>query len=218
MIADVVFGGFLMLHFYHHALSPYSRKVFFLLEEARRPFDLRVVALERGEQRQAGYLALNPQGRVPSISDGDVHLSESNAILRYLTRRFELHSLYPDGLKEQAEIDMWWEFCVNHINRPLIDLAWHGFMIKKYGGQPDLAVIQKAEKNLKRDLPVLERHLLGRNYISGHDLSLADINLMPFAAYAKDVVRLDEYPSFAAWIRRVGSRPSWGTVVAYSGT
>ena len=206
-----------MLHFYHHPQSPYSRKVFLLLEEAQRPFDLRVVALERGEHRQGGYLAMNPQGRVPAVVDGDVQVSESNAILRYLTRRFELHNLYPAGLKEQAEIDMWWEFCSNHINRPLLDLAWHGFMVKKYGGQSDLAVIEKAEKNLKRDLPVLERHLLGRNYISGHDMTLADINLMPFAVYAKDVVRQDDYPAFGAWIQRVGSRPSWRTVVAYSG-
>ena len=206
-----------MLHFYHHPQSPYSRKVFFLLEEAHHPFDLKVVALERKENRLSGYLSVNPQGRVPAIVDGDVTLSESNAILRYLTRRLDLYQLYPSGLKEQAETDMWWEFCSNHINRSLLDLAWHRLMIKKYGGQPDLSVILKAEKNLKRDLPVLERHLSGRNYMSGPDLSLADINIMPFAAYAKDVIRLDDYPAFAAWIDRVGRRTAWQTVVTYSG-
>jgi glutathione S-transferase len=206
-----------MLHFFHHPHSPFSRKVFFLLEESGRPFDLRTVALEKREQRSSDYLAVNPSGRVPTIQDGDFNLSESNAILRYLVRRYELHQFYPLGLREQATIDMWWEFCSNHINRPMMDLAWHKLLIQKYGGKPDAAVIAKAEANLARDLPVLERHLLGRHYLVGSELSLADINLMPFAAYAKDLLRLDAFPAFQAWTKLVSTRQAWRNVVAYSG-
>jgi len=206
-----------MLHFFHHPHSPYSRKVFFLLEESKVAFDLQMVALERKEQKSDAYLSVNPSGRVPAIRDGEFTLGESNAILRYLVRRFELHGFYPLGLREQAMIDMWWEFCSSHINRPLMDLAWNKLMAAKYGGRPDHAVIAKAEKNLERDLPVLERHLLGRNYIVGSELSLADINLMPFAAYAKDVLRINEYPAFEAWTKRVSARSAWKTVERYSG-
>jgi glutathione S-transferase len=206
-----------MLHFFHHPLSPFSRKVFFLLEEAGRPFDLRTVALETRQHRTPDYLAVNPSGRVPTISDGEFNLSESNAILRYLVRRFELHRVYPVGLQEQATVDMWWEFCSNHINRPMMDLAWHKLLVQKYGGKSDAAIIAKAESSLARDLPVLERHLLGRHYLVGHDLTLADINLMPFAAYAKDLLKSDEFPAFQAWTRLVGSRQAWRNVVAYSG-
>jgi len=206
-----------MLHFFHHPQSPYSRKVFFLLEESKRPFDLHTVALEKKEQKKPDYLAINPSGRVPAIRDADFTLGESNAILRYLVRRFDLHKFYPSGLQEQAVVDMWWEYCGTHINRPFMDLAWHKLLIEKYGGKPDGAVIAKAEKNLERDLPVLDRHLLGRNYIAGAELSLADINLMPFAHYAKDIIRLDDFPAFRDWISRVGSRQAWKTVVAYSG-
>jgi glutathione S-transferase len=206
-----------MLHFFHHPQSPFSRKVLFLLEESGRPYDLRMVALEKREQRSADYLAMNPSGRVPTIQDGDFNLSESNAILRYLVRRYDLHQLYPSGLREQAMIDMWWEFCSNHINRPMMDLAWHKLMIQKYGGTPDSAVIAKAEANLARDLPVLERHLLGRHFLLGSELSLADINLMPFAAYAKDLFRVDAFPAFQAWTQLVSARQAWRNVVAYSG-
>jgi hypothetical protein len=68
-----------MIHFYHHPLSPYSRKVFFLLEESRLAYDLQVVSLERREQRAPEYLAVNPSGRVPAIRDGELPLGESNA-------------------------------------------------------------------------------------------------------------------------------------------
>ena len=206
-----------MLHFFHHPFSPYSRKVFFLLEEAGRPYDLRVVALEKKENRADEYLALNPSGRVPAIKDGEFTLAESNAILRYLARKYELYNLYPVALQEQALVDMWWDYCSNHINRPLMDLAWNKLMVTNYGGHPDDAVIAKAEKNLARDLPVLDRHLQGRNYLATSELSLADINLMPFASYAKDVVNMEKYPAFSAWIDRVGSRQAWRNVVAYSG-
>lgn len=206
-----------MLHFFHHPFSPYSRKVFFLLEEAGRPFDLRVVALEKKENRGEEFLAVNPSGRVPAIKDGEFALAESNAILRYITRKYELETLYPSGLKEQARVDMWWDYCSVHINRPLMDLAWNKLMVTKYGGQPDPAVIAKAERNLARDLPILEKQLQGQDYLVSSQLTLADINLMPFAFYAKDVISLGDYPAFAKWIERVGSRQAWRNVVAYSG-
>lgn len=206
-----------MLHFFHHPFSPYSRKVFFLLEEAGRPYDLRTVALERRENREEAYLAVNPSGRVPAIRDGEFNLSESNAILRYLVRKYHLHQLYPSDIQEQAKVDMWWDYCSNHINRPLMDLAWNKLMVTKYGGHPDQTAIAKAEKNLERDLPVLERQLQGRTYLVTAELSLADINLMPFAAYAKDVLSLEKYPAFTAWIDRMSQRQAWRNVVAYSG-
>jgi glutathione S-transferase len=206
-----------MLHFFHHPQSPYSRKIFFLLEEAGHPYDLRTVSLEKKEQKDSSYLVLNPAGRVPAIKDGDFALSESNAILRYLTRKYQLHQFYPTAVEEQAQVDMWWDFCSNHINRPLIDLAWNKIMAPLYGGKPDAAVIAKAEKNLERDLPVLEKQLQGRNYLLTANLSLADINLMPFAVYAKDVIRLDDFPAFKAWINRVEERQAWKNVVSYSG-
>lgn len=206
-----------MIHFFHHPLSPYSRKVFFLLEESRLAYDLQVVSLERREQRTPAYLAVNPSGRVPAIRDGEFSLGESNAILRYLVRRFRLDQFYPVGLQEQATLDMWWEFCSVHINRPLIDLAWNRHMAKKFGGQPDLNVITKAEKNLARDLPVLEQRLLGRNFLVGPELSLCDINLMPFASYARDVLPMRNFPAFDSWISRVSERSAWKTVSTYSG-
>lgn len=206
-----------MLHFFHHPHSPYSRKVFMLLEEAGHPFDLRTVSLEKREHRGAEYLAVNPSGRVPAIKDGDFHLAESNAILRYLVRKFALHGMYPAGLREQAEVDMWWEFCNNHINRPLMDLAWHKLLIQKYGGRPDQSVIDRAEINLRRDLPVLNERLRGRHYLCGSDLTLADINLLPFAASAKTLLPMDQFPYFNEWISLVSSRQSWRNVVAYSG-
>lgn len=206
-----------MLHFYHHPMSPYSKKVFFLLEESRQAYDLQVVALEKRDHRKASYLSMNPAGRVPSITDGDFALHESNAIIRYLTRKFALHDLYPQSLRDQAEVDMWWEFSTNHINKPLMDVVWHKSMAVQFGWKPDHAILGKAITNLERDMPVLENHLLGRHYLIGHDLTLADINLMPFVYGGLKLLGEDHFPAVRAWRDLVATRQAWHNVVAYGG-
>jgi len=203
-----------MLHFYPHPLSPYSQKIYFLLEESNTMFDLHVISLEKRENRRSAYAELNPAGRVPAIKDGDLALSESNAILRYLVRRLNFSDLYPVGLKDQAEVDLWWEYTSHHINKPLMDLIWHKTMVSDFGGRPDFHVIARAERELARDLPVLENHLQSRNYLATAFLTLADINLMPFAHNAYKVLPLDQWPSFKRWIDFVGQRQAWRNVVA----
>lgn len=206
-----------MFHFYHHPMSPYSQKIFFLLEEAGRPYDLQMIDLVKREHRSSVYTAINPTSRVPAIKDGDFTLFESNAIMRYVVRKFELHEFYPIGLKEQAEVDMWWEFCSHHINKPFMDLVWHKTMITQFGGKPDGAIIAKAERDLARDLPLLENHLTGRSHIVGASLTLADVNLIPFAYYGSRVIAADQWPSLQTWVNRVASRQAWKNVLAYSG-
>lgn len=206
-----------MIHFYHHPMSPYSQKIFFLFEELEETYDLQMIELEKKQQRSADYTSVSPAGRVPAIKDGDFCLSESNAIMHYLARKFERYDLMPLGLREQAEIEMWSEFCSHHINKPMMDIVWHRFLIAKFGGKPDHAVIAKAERLLARDLPVLEHRLLGRNYLCGPSLTLADINLMPFAHSAPMYLPMDQFPSFKRWRELVSERQAWRNVVAYSG-
>jgi glutathione S-transferase len=206
-----------MLHFYHHPMSPYSQKVFFLLEEAGKAYDLQMIALEKRDHRKPPYLSVNPAGRVPSIKDGDFIIHESNAIMRYIVRRFDLHAYYPCSLRDQAEVDMWWEFCSHHINKPLMDIVWHRVMAAQYGWRADPFIIHRAETSLEKDLPVLERHLEGRHFMVGGELSLADINLMPFVHHGLALLGDEKFPAVARWRDLVSTRQAWRNVAAYSG-
>lgn len=206
-----------MLHFYHHPMSPYSQKIFFFLEEAGKAYDLQMIALERKDHRKEPFLSVNPAGRVPAIKDGDFIVHESNAILRYLVRRFELHDFYPFSLHDQAEVDMWWEFCSHHINKPLMDVVWHRTMAKQYGWKPDPVILRKAEISLDRDLPMLEQHLQSRNFLVGASLTLADINLMPFVHHGLKLLGDEKFPSVTRWRELIGTRQAWRNVAAFSG-
>jgi glutathione S-transferase len=68
--------------------SPYAFAVFVALEEKQLPYQVKTVALQRGEQRAADYVARSLTGRVPMLRHGDFHLSESSAMVEYLEETF----------------------------------------------------------------------------------------------------------------------------------
>ena len=80
------------------------------LHEIGAPFDIRPLSFAGEEQRAPEYLAINPEGKVPTlIVDGDP-LTEVAAILYYLALRFPKAGLLPDGIAQQAQVISWMSF------------------------------------------------------------------------------------------------------------
>lgn len=79
----------------HHAPKTRSFSMLWMLEELGEPYELNVLDLSKGEHRTPEHLALNPLGKVPAISDGEVHLAERPAICTYLADRYSLGTLAP---------------------------------------------------------------------------------------------------------------------------
>jgi len=75
------------------------------------PHEIKVVDLSKGKHKAEDFLKVNPRGSVPSITDGDFSLGESNAILRYLfaTRDLPEH-LYPKDPEVRGHVDMWMDY------------------------------------------------------------------------------------------------------------
>ena len=72
-----------MIKFYY-SLAPNPMKVALMLEELGLPYELVAVDTRKGDQLEPAFLALNPNGRVPVIVDGETMIFDSNAILLYL--------------------------------------------------------------------------------------------------------------------------------------
>ena len=94
-----------MLTLYGYPRSSNALKVRFLLEELGLEYEHALVPVE--EPRPAAYLALNPIGKVPTLVDDGILLTESHAILRYLARREGRHDLYGPTPGEAAHVDEW---------------------------------------------------------------------------------------------------------------
>jgi glutathione S-transferase len=191
-------------------VSPFSTKVHYFLEEAGRPYKYTLIDLAKGEQSTEQFQRLNPLGAVPTIECNGFSMGESNAILRYLAQRFELDAFYPANLEDRAGVDQLMEFVSLHVNRYLLSLAWNLHWAPKFGQKPNQAFIDDARTQLNRYLPKLEKHLIGRSYLAGANLTLADVTLLPFAAQHRNAeVSFSDFPNVAAWLGRMSERPAW---------
>jgi glutathione S-transferase len=93
-----------------HYLSPYALSAFVALREKQIPFETVLVDLDRAEHLAPQYAAHSTTLRVPSLSDGAFHLSESSAICEYLEDRFPATPIYPSDPQHKAkarEIQAW---------------------------------------------------------------------------------------------------------------
>src|SRR5579863_2772786 len=102
-----------MIKFYYN-LAPNPTKVALCLEEMGLPYELVPVDTRKGEQHAPAFLAINPNGKVPAIVDGDATVFDSNAILLYLAEKTGKF-LPPNTLAERGQLLSWLMFVASGI-------------------------------------------------------------------------------------------------------
>lgn len=198
-----------MLTFYHHPLSPVSRRAWLGLLEKELAFEAKVVDLAAGAQKQPEFTALNPFGRVPVLVDGDARIIESLAILDYLEARYPMPSLLPAAPEAIATVRMVEMVVANEImpKAPAIVLASDALLASEPAAREDPAVRQ-----IETTLAFLEDTLGSRAYFGGDVLSLADLVAgATIPLLCRLGISLDADPALAAWHERIGSRSAWRT-------
>ncbi|NEQ10292.1 MAG: glutathione S-transferase family protein [Moorea sp. SIO4E2] len=159
------------------------------LEELGVPYKYILLDMKAGEHKQPEYLSINPMGKVPAIVDGDFKLWESGAILVYLANKY---GETPSSLEEQSEI-----------------LQWVLFANATLG--LELFLDDRREKETSSLLKPLNELLTDKPFLLGDNLSVADIAVGSYLAYAKILVNLDlkEYPAIADYVMRLSQRPAF---------
>lgn len=193
----------------YSANTPNGLKVPIILEELGVDYRLIKVDLAAGEQTQPGFLALNPNGRIPVIVDHDgpegepLNLAESGAILLYLAEKYA--GLLP---KEPRARQRAMEFL-------FLQVASVGPMFGQAGwflrSAPELmpVAIERYRKESLRLTAVLEARLQVHEWLAGDSYSVADImhfSWLRIADYAG--VDLKQFPSVRSWIARISARPA----------
>lgn len=121
------------------------------------------------------FLAMNPNGTVPVIRDGDGQpLWETGAILRYLCTRYGADPFWPSNTDARVNVDIWAEW--SKINVALgftAPIFWR--VVRTAPTQQDPVVIQAAIASLAKNFDIAERRLASQLYLAGDDFSLADI-------------------------------------------
>lgn len=198
---------------YYVVGSPNCRKIHATVNHLGLDVEFEYLDFFAGDLQRPEYLVVNPNGRVPTLRDGDFVLWESNAIMQYLADRTPGNSLFPKDPRARADVVRWqcWELA--HYNRAFGQLAWEAVAKPNFmGAEPDLALVNWARSELTRHASVLERYLDGREYVTGGALTLADYSLVHQEMF-KEAIPFDwsPYPNVNAYYQRMREAPHWAS-------
>ncbi|MBT9548740.1 MAG: glutathione S-transferase family protein [Candidatus Sericytochromatia bacterium] len=189
-----------MYTLYYHPYSQHARRVISLLEEAGLDYHLKKVQMDKGEHHSDAFLALNPNHQIPVLLDGDLVLTESNAILRYLANKHQLNQWYPDTPVERAQVDQWLDWNQCRLATPVVQIVMNQVFLGEKG---DLAAIEKGLQALPELWAILARHLDGRAYLTGAEPRLADLSIASNLVQLGLAQIVPESPVIQEWYQRV---------------
>lgn len=190
--------------------TPNPRKPCAVAKHLDSPVEYHRVDLASGENRTPEYLAVNPNGKVPALSDGDVALWESSAIMAYLADKAG-SDLWPTDTAGQIDVLRWIAWDASHFSRHAGTLFFQNLIKPRFtGSEPDSAAVEEATGFFRQFAGVLNDHLSNHDYVVADRLTITDFALactLPEAADAK--IPLDDFPKVAAWHDRLMELPAW---------
>jgi len=200
-----------MIRFYFHP-TPNPAKIALFLEETGLAYEAIPVDTRKGEQHSSVFRAINPNGKVPAIIDGDgpggveTTVFDSTAILLYLA---EKSGNLLGAAQDRPALLSWLMFIASGLG-PYSGQAVH-FQTAAPGGL-DYAV-NRYRREAARHYQVINDHLVGREFIVGSAYSIADISAWGWVDRASRVFKgsespLADYPEVARWFMQIDARPA----------
>lgn len=186
-------------------LSGNCYKVRLFLALIRVEYDLVPVDYMAGEHKSPEFLQRNPLGQIPVLTDGELTLRDSQAILVYLARRYS-NSWYPDEPEAMAKIQQWLSTAANEIARGPNDARLNCL----FGIELDLDAAQKRAAAI---LKIIDAHLSDRDWLELDHPTIADIACYPYIGLApQGEISLEPYPAIRAWMERIQKLPGYITM------
>jgi glutathione S-transferase len=194
--------------YYFESINP--RKVCAVARYLGSPVEFVRIDLSKGEHKAPHYLAVNPNGKVPALVDGETKIWESNAIMGYLAKAAG-SELWPKDDAGQIDVMRWLSWNSEHFTRHAGTLYFqHIIKPSLLGGTPDPKAVEEATGFFKQFAAVLDGHLAGRKYLLADTLTIADFAMgitLPYAEKAK--IPLAAFPAVARWHERLNELPGW---------
>lgn len=187
------------------ARTPNGYKVSIALEEMELPYTVTTISLKEKEQKEPGFLALNPNGRIPVIIDHDADdfaVFESGAILVYLAEKTGL--LMPSDVKGRSIVMQWLMFQMGGVG-PMMGQANVFF---RYFPEKIPQAIARYQNESRRLIEVLDSHLANNEWLAG-DFSIADIaNWAWVRTHEWSGVSIDGLDHVKRWHETIAARPA----------
>ena len=198
---------------YMHPVSMTSRPVRLFIAENKIPCEEQLVDLMTGEHLKDAYASINPNKLVPLLEDGDLRLTESSAILKYLADKINSPT-YPKDLKRRAKVNelMDW-FNTNFYRDYAYGMAYPQVFPnhKRPSDEVQAATVAWGAERARNWLTVLDKHWIGsNNYVCGNEITIADYFGVCLVTLG-EVVRVDfsPFPNVQRWIGNMKKLESW---------
>ncbi len=205
----------------HHLNNSRSQRVLWLLEELGVPYEIKKYERDAKTMLAPPELQkVHPLGKSPVITDGDVTVAESGAIIEYLVERYGNGRLAPAiGSPERLRWRYWMHFAEGSAMPPLllklifdkVASAPMPFFVKPIArGISAKVQSMMVSPNLRRQLDFMEGELAQSEWFVGHEFSAADVQMsFPIEAAAQRAGLDASRPRLMGWLKRIHARPAY---------
>jgi glutathione S-transferase len=158
------------------------------------------------------FRSLNPNGLVPTIEDDGFVVWESNTIVRYLAGRYAHDGLLPADARARADAERWMDWTNSTLWPALLPL-FRAFM-RTPARERDPVRIEEQRVAALATMRILDRHLIGHDYVGGATFTVGDIatGCAAWRWFALPIER-EALPSLQAWFDRLAGRPAFRKLV-----
>ncbi|MGH6982492.1 MAG: glutathione S-transferase family protein [Stellaceae bacterium] len=160
-----------------------------------------------GRNREPDYLALNPNGLVPTVFDGDLVMWESNSVSRYLCNKYGPNPAYPADLGKRALVERWMDWQLSIMAPALTPLYFLLFRLPEAQRTPE--EIARRAAATAAPFAILEARLTDRPYLEGNAISLADIGNGIWAHRWFAMGQGNRDSAVGAWLDRLGGNAAF---------
>jgi GST-like protein len=194
-----------MIKFYYHP-SPNPAKIALFLEESGLPYEVVPVDTRKGEQFAASFVAINPNSKTPAITDGEVRVFDSNAILLYLAEKTK-QFLPENTLKARGELLSWLMFIATGIG-PYSGQAVH---FKRFAPKGLDYAVDRYQFEARRHYGILDAQLAGGPYLLGAIYTIADMSAWGWVRVVPFILgesAWETLPHLKRWFDLISARPA----------
>ena len=188
--------------------TPNGLKITIALEEMGLDYQIFPINILENDQFQADFLRISPNNKIPAIVDQQgprgeaISIFESGAILQYLGRK--TGQFYPQDEQQRVEVEQWLMWQMVGLG-PMLGQNHH---FSQFAPEKIPYAIERYQAETKRLYGVLDRQLIGQDYVAG-EYSIADMAIFPWLMrYEWQGIKLDEFPNVQKYMERLQQRPA----------
>jgi glutathione S-transferase len=198
-----------MIKIWGRNTSSNVQKVMWAIGEIGLPHQRIDVGGAFGKNNEPAYLAMNPNGLVPTLEEEDGFLLwESNTIVRYLGAKHKAAALEPADLRTRAQAGKWMDWQLSVAGPAIFGCFWG--LIRTPPEKRDHAAIEDSKKKTTAAMTIMDRQLAKTRYLAGGDFSYGDIPVGIIAyRYRQLVPERATLANFERWYAAIAARPAF---------